>query len=629
MASRSRSMHHSDCEARSSSLPPLKRDHDRNLKVPGGFRRDFINKESVGKENTTVGARKDGKASSNILSDFLCDGGDDRLVLDRHGLNKYQTPAFPRPDDIHRSSCTSNCITDYSFRFGQKIVEDLLVDTTNKGGDSDVKVYRRFLHSVRERIRTVWDLPFAAAITLTPSGTDAEFLPFLIALGRVIPQKYWGHGVLSIVCAAGEVGSGTTLAATGRHFSDICPRRGMSVKKGKMVFDLPPNFPEPEHVDILLRDQGGVVRSQESLDLEVIHTVESALGDQGFKCVVVHMVTGSKTGHLVPSMETLSLLCKRFGPKVLPVVDACQGRMLDGAMNFLLSQNFIIMTTGSKFYGGPPFAGAVILPQSVAEELNQMPDMDRVIGDLLAYVDDFLLSDDLPNVGNALRRKGATKPNYGALVRWAVALFEIERYHDIAESTRRRITLQWVLAVQKAVRSFESPLLASAMDEHTSGKEIPKDSPRGAVGMMPCNTIINLVCKVYNGELVRLDVAPLRRVHALMARDLSPAVEEICKTTTVTDDERIVLAQKCYIGQPVALQNGRQALTFIRIAAGAPLIIRIFEEAKKLAKAADSGKLEDDAIHAAVKNNVAQDCLLMRKIIAILTHWHVFKEWTL
>lgn len=616
-----------ECHRLRASSLPSKTDcqFDLSLNVPGGFRRNFI-KEGTGKDPQHGKVTRDENASAKILSDFLCAGGDNRLILDKHGLNKYQTPSCARPHDIHRSSCTSNCITDYSFRVGQKIVEDLLADTVNKGGDSDEHVYRRLLSSVRERIRSVWDLPSDVSITLMPSGTDAEYLPLLIALGRVIPQKYWGEGVLSVVCAAGEVGSGTNLAATGRHFSDICPRRGMSVKNGKMVFDLPPNFPEPECAEILLRDKGGVVRPQQELDLEVIHTVEAALGDQGFKCVVVHMVTGSKTGHLVPSMETLSLLCTRFGSKVLPVVDACQGRMLDGAMSSLLKQNFPVLTTGSKFYGGPPFSGAVLFPRTLTEELNRM-EVNQIIGDLHAYVDDFLLTDDLPNLGDALRQKGATRPNYGALLRWGVALNEIELYHGISESTRRNITQQWVSAVQEVVRSFDTPLLMSVDDERHG--EDNGNSPRNVVGMMSCNTIINLVCKVEVGELVRLDLPPLRRLHALMARDLTPAIEKICETMTLTDEERKVLAQKCYTGQPVALQSGRQALTFIRIAASAPLIIRIFEEAKKFGKACNSGKLEDDAISAAVKNNVAWDKVLLGKLVCILKHWHVFSTWTL
>lgn len=70
-------------------------------------------------------------------------------------------------------------------------------------------------------------------ILLFPSGSDAEFLPLILALVRSqnLAKKIGNGGpeaqkvqVYNFVTAAGEVGSGTPNASSGKHFSVDAPK---------------------------------------------------------------------------------------------------------------------------------------------------------------------------------------------------------------------------------------------------------------------------------------------------------------------------------------------------------------------------------------------------------------------
>ena len=76
------------------------------------------------------------------------------------------------------------------------------------------------------------------------------------------------------------------------------------------VFNLPAGCPEIDVIEVALRDSGSYLKSTDDLDQEVRHLTETALEEQDYRCVVVHLVTGSKTGYLIPSPQTLLDLAK-------------------------------------------------------------------------------------------------------------------------------------------------------------------------------------------------------------------------------------------------------------------------------------------------------------------------------
>ncbi len=58
-------------------------------------------------------------AESSFTSSFpriVVEGGDDRVLLNSKGVNKYFCPATPAPESLFRGSCTCNIPTENAYR---------------------------------------------------------------------------------------------------------------------------------------------------------------------------------------------------------------------------------------------------------------------------------------------------------------------------------------------------------------------------------------------------------------------------------------------------------------------------------------------------------------------------------
>lgn len=56
------------------------------------------------------------------------------------------------------------------------------------------------------------------------------------------------------------------------------------------------------------------------------------------------------------------------------VANAFQGRLEKWWLTDLLEKNAIVITSGSRFYRGPPHSGAVFVPPKIMEELKKVSD---------------------------------------------------------------------------------------------------------------------------------------------------------------------------------------------------------------------------------------------------------------
>jgi hypothetical protein len=74
------------------------------------------------------------------------------------------------------------------------------------------------MQETREKLMELYELPQGTGIFLMPSGSDAEYIPLLIAKLRNKEKN-----VLNIVTCNEEVGSGTLDAAGGKFFSAVEP----------------------------------------------------------------------------------------------------------------------------------------------------------------------------------------------------------------------------------------------------------------------------------------------------------------------------------------------------------------------------------------------------------------------
>ncbi|MFS0737267.1 hypothetical protein ABC347_09475 [Sphingomonas sp. 1P06PA] len=266
----------------------------------------------------------------------MATGGDARITLDpESGLNRYLCAPRPSPALAYASS-TAN---DLSIDAFDHVLSNIDVAMS----------YGAALDVIRDRIRAAYDLRSDTSIVIAPSGTDLEYVGLAVARDRA------PGGILNILLGADEVGSGCVNSAHGRFFAEQTAL-GISTVPGTPVAGIG----LVELTDIAVRDQQGRARrSGEIADhIDAAATTAAARGLH----TVVHVVHGSKTGLVLPEPEDLDGLIARHGDTITIVVDACQARITPGAIAFYLARGAIVLLTGSKFMGGPPFSGFALVP---------------------------------------------------------------------------------------------------------------------------------------------------------------------------------------------------------------------------------------------------------------------------
>ena len=171
-----------------------------------------------------------------------------------------------------------------------------------------------------------------------------------------------GATVYNYVTAAGEVGSGTPSAASGRHFSPLAPRGNHQQNNGLLEqsplaprgnhqqnnglleqFPLAPRGNHQQNSGLLEEEQtphrnnhSSVVlvsykarRGDGSVDFrekDLAIDIRLKLSKSDKNIAVLHIVCGSKTGLVYPSLSTVKMLQTEFGSRLVVVVDACQLR---------------------------------------------------------------------------------------------------------------------------------------------------------------------------------------------------------------------------------------------------------------------------------------------------------------
>ena len=117
----------------------------------------------------------------------------------------------------------------------------------------------------------------------------------------------------------------------------------------------------------------------------------------------------------------------------------CQLRSEVGLLQELMSKNVQVMITGSKFFQAPPFCGALLVPKSLAESVDQCKDASMAS----AYKEVFSAHDFIsPNMRN-IATQLETFENKGLRTRWEVALDEMEKYQAIPESVTSAAIARW------------------------------------------------------------------------------------------------------------------------------------------------------------------------------------------
>jgi len=478
------------------------------------------------------------------LEALLASGGDSRLRIDAHsGLGRYGCATRPRPATLAFGSCTASSISGTGYEAASRLHRRLLA-VDDEGGLRRLVSER--LDAVRDELRFLLTrnaVP-GVQVVLSPSGTDVELIALALARGSD------GAPVTNILVGPTEVGSGSPLAAAGRHFDRLTPngaeREPGEAVDAEMADDI-------ELVSVRLRGDDGVVRPEHALDAEIeahVHT-HVALGRR----ILLHVVAHSKTGLHAPSLDAVNRLCALYRDRMQVVIDAAQGRFSRRGLVEVLAQGHIVLVTGSKFFGGPPFCGALLVPP------NAHPDT-VALSELPAGFADYFTADQLPPEWPQLRACLPATGNLGLLLRWSAAIAEMREYYATPSELRLRVLRAFEYLAPEILASaacidvepIAAPILCNDFDRVLQSKA----------------TVFSFSIQHPDGR--RFDAEALQRVWRWLNVDASGLLADAAQR------EARRLAPSVHIGQPVVLTPDSSGPALLRCAIGGVLVSKVAQD---------------------------------------------------
>lgn len=461
--------------------------------------------------------------TDNALAAALVSGADDRLTIDaRTGMNNYGCTPSPRPVEISMSSTTATTISAPAYEAAAAALASLRLESA---GASDR--YADAIDAIRMALKQSFGWTDQDVI-LSPSGTDCEVL--LLHLAPTLLRR----PLSSILVSSDETGSGVGLAASGHHFSNSTSG-GRMVRKGD-----PAGGPLASIVNVSTRDGDGELLPIDTVDKIAFESTVSEI--KSGRDVLLHVMHHSKTGARGPSEQCLSRLQAQFPHNLQIVVDACQARASRSELKQLLSQNYIVLITGSKFFCGPPLSGALVFPAALAERLRRATMAVNGLGDYSARY-------DWPR-GWTMREALPDRINVGQLLRWTAALTEIERYFAVPLPFREKALQSFETVIRQAFERHRDIELFDAVPADSDDVTAPSDEFR-------FRTVFSFAIKGRDGRMPEADARVLHRALNVDVSDIGSAA---------------VASQYCHIGQPVVIKCATGSVGALRISADARLV---------------------------------------------------------
>jgi hypothetical protein len=368
---------------------------------------------------------------------------------------------------------------------------------------------------------------------LAASGTDTELLA--LAVTHLAVQA---RPILNILIAPEETGSGVPMAASGLHFA-VDTALGHDVARAAPIEGF---FPDTALGKVRLRDEAGAVRAVRGVEADIAALVEGGIA--AGRRVILHVLDLSKTGLISPSMDCLRRLRAAHASSNLDiVVDACQARLSPASVQRYFKLDAVVLVTGSKFFTGPPFAGAALIPPAIAARFGA--------GSLPAGLNAYFGRDEFPETCPAAENLPQVG-NYGLALRWHAALAEMAAFFAVPPADRAAILKQFADVVREEIASNQALALLPA-------PAIVRDLDDEA--WERCPSIFSFQLS-QAGRPLAPDAA--RAVYRWLNADLSAALPHA---------DPCLAARICHIGQPVKLPlSGGGALSVLRVSAGARLI---------------------------------------------------------
>lgn len=364
----------------------------------------------------------DGRSTARLAS-ALVSGGDSRIHLDAHGRNRYYATAMPS-DAIAYGSSTISSISDYAFATLARRWRDRL-DQPMPASD-----YSEGLDAIRAGLAGYFGLDARTAIVFAASGTDLEYVG--------LAGAHDGRPLTAVLLGRDEVGSGCVHSAAGRFFAEVTATGARVVPHTA----IDPVFAGTELIDVAVRDRAGLPRASAAIAAELSLHVERAAANG--RRAVIHVVHGSKTGLTLPALSDVERLVSVHSDDMIVVVDACQLRISAPVVRQYLALGCVVLMTGSKFAGGPPFSGFAFVPRAVRSRAMPLPLGLRRLANRAEWPEDWPGADAL-NAGD----------NFGLLLRLEAALIEIERFSALPTARVAEVTSRFSHHVMNMVRRLE------------------------------------------------------------------------------------------------------------------------------------------------------------------------------
>ena len=430
----------------------------------------------------------------DALLKCVASGGDERLQLNGIGENRYYVNPV-QSDVFNRGSCTCSPATDDGLDAAITLFYELSHDS--------IRFEEARLEQRNRLLRLNNADPRRTEVVFVPSGTDCcYFAPYMSA-------TLWPHKrITTVVTCPEELGSGSILAHQARYYSRIS-----QVAAGLTVGDGTSASLNVDCIPLAARnDRGDIIDHTEAIE----RIIEDAGSDTS---IIVNLVVGSKSG----IEDGLTVVEKFRGSGVIWTVDLCQLRTSPALVRKLIELDCILFLTGSKFFQAAPFCSALLVPRKYIEQLASVR-FPKALG-----FETLFSRYDFPRELTRIRSQFLPLENRGLLLRWEMALREMELFNRIPVATSLATIKQWNRQVVEA-------LSQNRRFERLSDQDRTNES------------IISFRVRNRSGEY--LDHIQLAEVHRRIAATRHPLLDTYEKTL---------------IGQPVAYGNG----SFIRLAIGA------------------------------------------------------------
>lgn len=467
---------------------------------------------------------------------LLMDGGDMRLNIDEIDLlNKYGCRPFPRPEAFTFASSTGTSVSNFAFDKTDK-ARSILIKNSLKNGFKNAT--NSFSELLKNNLRKIFRLKEECEIIFSPSGTDSSLQ--IAAISQITTSKNITH----ILIASDETGSGVPPALKGCHFENTTALN-YPVAKGDKI----QGFRDVDVIQIPFRDENGDLKSEQYMDHQVLKAVleTQAQGNH----VVLHAMDQSKLGYQSPSEDVIKKLHAIDNLSIQIIVDGSQLRLDPKDIQNYLNRGFIVTITGSKYFTGPPYSGALILPDKVSKLIQAAKNP------LPAGLNDYYNRSDWPASWSSTQNL-CEGYNYGSYMRWNAAIVEMQRYYRTPILYRNMGIEMFCNFIEDSINeaTFLEPIYNSKLKVNSyNSKEF---------GLRNIRTIFPFFI---HKEKQVLSLDNVKKLYVLLNSDLSDhykdAPLEIIR----------LAAQKCHIGQAVSVKYGTDIKSgVLRISLGARVI---------------------------------------------------------